>query len=492
LATLLYVRTGSAGTDPDVNLYDLGIVVPTSASWTLLSASLPNQADAAGGQFTAIEIRDSRDLFLAISSGALEWSVDGANVELAADYRADYMLTEDFTDDSFIVNNLTVSGIFTVSGYDLTGHLDGGPNKHDASEIDVEGTYSNIPVAPADLETVISGINVALGTAASFAFGTINGDTGSAIADVGSDTISITGAGSITTTATDNPETLSIDGSALLPRDGSRPMTGTLNLAGNSVVSGLNATFTGAVDLSGATSFKIPQATDVSTSFPGGTEGDLAWDTDDEVLYAHNGTQWFGLAPASGIITDHGGLTGLLDDDHPQYALLGGNAARNVVSGVFDFTTGEIILPVDVSAPAGVDGKTSVIGGILYTYDGTRSKWLSVERTQYIAAKNGNANDIYLRFADAIPSSETGVRIMRNATIVGLFAQTDVNETWILEVRRNGVVTVLTSLTMTGVSGNQATNINVDLAAGDELQLFANTTGNIKSPIAGIEIAWRV
>ncbi len=41
----------------------------------------------------------------------------------------------------------------------LGDHLNGEANKHDASEIDVEGTYDRIPGTPTDLETTISSIN---------------------------------------------------------------------------------------------------------------------------------------------------------------------------------------------------------------------------------------------------------------------------------------------------------------------------------------------
>lgn len=43
---------------------------------------------------------------------------------------------------------------------DIDGHLDGGANKHDASEIDVEGSYTDISTG--DLETAISDIDTAL------------------------------------------------------------------------------------------------------------------------------------------------------------------------------------------------------------------------------------------------------------------------------------------------------------------------------------------
>jgi hypothetical protein len=46
-----------------------------------------------------------------------------------------------------------------ISDVDFASHFDGGSSKHDASEIDVEGSYSNFSHSPGDLETVISDIN---------------------------------------------------------------------------------------------------------------------------------------------------------------------------------------------------------------------------------------------------------------------------------------------------------------------------------------------
>jgi hypothetical protein len=48
-----------------------------------------------------------------------------------------------------------------IADVDFNSHFDGGANKHDASEIDVEGTYLNLG-APADLETVLSNIETAM------------------------------------------------------------------------------------------------------------------------------------------------------------------------------------------------------------------------------------------------------------------------------------------------------------------------------------------
>lgn len=52
-----------------------------------------------------------------------------------------------------------------IGDIDFNDHFDGGSNKHDASEIDVEGTYANIPGTPSDLETALAAIDAELGSA---------------------------------------------------------------------------------------------------------------------------------------------------------------------------------------------------------------------------------------------------------------------------------------------------------------------------------------
>ena len=55
--------------------------------------------------------------------------------------------------------------------------------------------------------------------------------------------------------------------------------------------------------------------------------------------------------------SDHGNLAGLGDDDHQQYALLSGNAARNPVTGTFDFTSGNLLLPQLVAPTPTTEGQ---------------------------------------------------------------------------------------------------------------------------------------
>lgn len=54
----------------------------------------------------------------------------------------------------------TETGVWIkIADVDFEDHLDGGGSKHDASEIDVEGTYSNFDNSPGDLETILGDIN---------------------------------------------------------------------------------------------------------------------------------------------------------------------------------------------------------------------------------------------------------------------------------------------------------------------------------------------
>ena len=171
--------------------------------------------------------------------------------------------------------------------------------------------------------------------------------------------------------------------------------------------------------------------------------------------------------------------------------MLNGNAARNTVSGVFDFTNGDLILPVDTVAPAGVNGKVTTVGGIQYVYDGSRSKWLSVNReTMWTSRNSGAASNIYLRGTDGTATSATGFRMVRDGTITGLVAAFATAGTATIQVRRHDSVTVLASLAVVAATGAQNGSVNVDFSAGDEIQIFLS--GSAEYPTAGVEVAWRI
>jgi hypothetical protein len=521
MAGLLYVRTSSAGTGPDVAIDDLGYTVVTGAGWTLLSSASPAAALGNSGQFTARDLRDSRDLYDAITGGNLEWSKDGSVVELAADYVADYHLMQDFSDDTL---DLTDGGFVFPNG-----------NTTPASGIEGQAFWD----ADDDSLYLWDGTQwIVVATSSG-----VNNDHGV-----------LTGL-----LDDDHPQYLLLSG----------------NATRNEV--------TGSIDMSTGVgnAFVLPQANDVPSTFVTAQEGQLAWDSDEDILWAYDGTQWFQIAPASGIITDHGTLTGLLDDDHTQYSLLTGNLTRNTFTGGASFSsTSGLILPTGTSTSTQatvegniffdsddnmlwlydgtqwisvptmlsgvldhgtligladddhpqyghlqqnetvsglwtfdpvstdpnivldprptvpstnvVDGAVATVSGIVYSYDGTRSKWLSIDRKLIEMSKDGFAKDVYLRTGN-VASSQTGYRALRSGTITGIFAQTDTAYTWTIEVRRNGVLAPIASLAITAATGSQQVTTNVDFNQGDELQLFANTSGsNITAPVAGIEIAWKI
>ena len=147
------------------------------------------------------------------------------------------------------------------------------------------------------------------------------------------------------------------------------------------------------------------------------------------------------------------------------------------------------------NAPTDPNADLQISGGHLYIKDGTRAdKWLSADRFIVHAARDGRAKNSYLRYIDGQPSLSTGMRIPRNATIMGIVAQTRGVETWDVRVRRNGVATNLASLTLSGVAGNHTTSLNVDVSTGDRIQIYADTTGmiGIRDPNVWVELAWRL
>jgi len=95
----LFVRTASAGTGIDVEILDLGVNIVSGVDWTEMSSMMEGVPLEASGQFTATEIRDSRDLYDGITSSGLEWSGDSLIIEAPADYSANYLFIEEIYED---------------------------------------------------------------------------------------------------------------------------------------------------------------------------------------------------------------------------------------------------------------------------------------------------------------------------------------------------------------------------------------------------------
>lgn len=517
--TLLWVRTGNNGADPDVTIEDLGVVIPTGATWTALTSG--NEADPfidGYGQFQPQELRDSIDLYDLITAGTLEYSFDGVTEETetfdSEQVLADHLRNNDIdlttgrltlpndinppanigdprpgdliydTDDGYLVFysgvlsqwiTITDSGSVISDHGALAGLLDDDHPQYlllsgNAARNPVTGT---IDVAGGNLIlTNTTDVNTIVGpTSGQIAFDSDDGyllfyDGTSWVQVVDANTSGVTDHGALSGLLDDDhPQYLLLDG----------------DRARNPV--------TGGIDVSDGY-LTLPNYADPATQIGSPEIGDIAYDTDDGYVVVYNGTSWVNIGNGG----DHGTLSGLLDDDHPQYGLLDGNAARNEVTGTYDFSDGYLIAPTYPSPPAVnvVDGEVAVVDGVLYAYDGTRSKWLSVDRKQLWGARfANNATNIYLRIQDGVVSFLSSYRALRDGTITGLVANTRIAETWTLEVRINGALSASATLSVTAATGAQDATIDVDFSAGDTIELYCSGN-NISFPVGGVEIAWRV
>jgi hypothetical protein len=135
----------------------------------------------------------------------------------------------------------------------------------------------------------------------------------------------------------------------------------------------------------------------------------------------------------------------------------------------------------------------AIDNGILWIYDEGRGKWLSSFRSNFASGEKGRAKNKYLLLFDGQASNLSGYRLTRDATITAVTAQTKSSETWTLHIRKNNDPTNIVSLSMSAAAGNHTGSANIDLVAGDRVQLYAETTSffGISDPTVWVEIAWR-
>lgn len=544
MATKLYVRAKS-GTQ---EIADLGITITTS--WYLLAASGPSDPEGNSGQFTAREIRDSKDLWNLITGDTIEWSQDGVTVEAAADYLGDFMLFQDFTDDFFDARDgrlaLPTGDALPASGVEGETFWEGDEDKlwlWDGSQ------WITIASATSNDHGSLGG----LGDDDHSQYALLTGGLDRNIFSGGADFS--TASGLIWPTGTDETGMATVEGNVYWDTDDDMPYwyDGSQWVSFQNLVSGVDPgphthahadttgqtpndhhdqshahdgvdgsgqvehhdllglsdddhtqyallsgdlarnAFTGGADFSTASGLILPTGTDRTGLAE--VEGNMMWDSDDDEPWFHDGTQWVPLATViSGLDpqVDHGALTGLDDDDHPQYTAWDHD---ETISGVWTFATDAtepaFVITPDTDAPTTklADGAIAIIDGLLSVYDGTRSKWLSVDRTTFHGGRRGNATNIFLRGAgDDVPTNVSGYVMPRNGTITALFAGTESSASWTFEVWVNGVQAA--TLGIAAASSGQATNTNVDFSAGDVISLYCNGTA-IPWPVGGCEVAWR-
>jgi len=191
---------------------------------------------------------------------------------------------------------------------------------------------------------------------------------------------------------------------------------------------------------------------------------------------------------------DHGSLSGLQDDDHQQYGLLDGDAARNAVTGTYDFTDGYLTAPVSSVAPTDnlVEGGMTVVEGTLYVYDSTRAKWLSQTNVTTSAGRSrNNVANIYLYGPDSTPTNIAPFILPWDATLIAITASGRDADTWIAEVRVNETLVTGASLSIAASTTAVDATMNVDFNAGDGVQTFLSGTG-VRQPRVNLVFAKRI
>jgi hypothetical protein len=133
---------------------------------------------------------------------------------------------------------------------------------------------------------------------------------------------------------------------------------------------------------------------------------------------------------------------------------------------------------------------------LLFIYDGTRSKWLTVERTAYSCGRSSLNNNTtgYFGLADMFFTSTEGFNMPRNGTIVSVSFKNSRTVTRDIFVSVNNSSSIRTLLSLSSATSAIDNTVNVNFNAGDIIQagaLVAASGNRIKSSVLIFEVAWR-
>jgi hypothetical protein len=121
--------------------------------------------------------------------------------------------------------------------------------------------------------------------------------------------------------------------------------------------------------------------------------------------------------------------------------------------------------------------------GTLYSYDSTRSKWLSISEFPYHFTDNGNNDSSYLKIGN-VASTSIGWVAPYDLTIITIEAIGEGNLTKTFDLEAN-TVSIETFSLVSGSYSDSSANININ--AGDILQCFATGAGaSVNDPVVSI------
>jgi hypothetical protein len=104
----------------------------------------------------------------------------------------------------------------------------------------------------------------------------------------------------------------------------------------------------------------------------------------------------------------------------------------------------------------------------------------------------GLSNNQYLNFyGGVLPSNNSGLRMIRNATIISLAGQIRQIGTCTFHIRKNNLLTDIGHLDVL-IDYGRGLSVDIDVNEGDILQCYFDSAfSNIKDPMLLIEVAWR-
>lgn len=132
----------------------------------------------------------------------------------------------------------------------------------------------------------------------------------------------------------------------------------------------------------------------------------------------------------------------------------------------------------------------------LFSYDGGRSKWLSVERSNYVGAiERANGSTItYLQVGTAEMSDETGFLMPFDGTIINMAVRNrnTMNADRTMSIRINDV-SAWDLIIPNGGLQSSVTNANADFSSGDLIQVRFEDDGanNVRDAFVSFSVAWR-
>lgn len=244
---------------------------------------------------------------------------------------------------------------------------------------------------------------------------------------------------------------------------------------------------------------------DWADHFNGGTGKHDASEIDVEGIYANIPGTPTNLESTVGSINAKFGAQNTAIDEislDKAYDQTGGGAGRTITADngpvKIDATSSTNaaleIPPKGTRSSTGLAAGQIEIGtnGIPYVYDPIRSKWLSFTRPEIVFGREGRTGDIALNYCiSKLPSTLSGFRLLRNATITGITCQLSSSGSCNIHIRANDSATNLATLTLSSETGNQRADLDVDLAAGNYLQCFCESATKVNDPVVAIEYAWR-